>query len=988
MSDMERKVKNYVKKKSNQKLRISLFEKLKEIRRDKGESHLSNYISASDIFNNKRRVLKRQKSAENTQKLFVNNKNEDHNIAEKIEFTSYFEKMKEDGSLTEPLDLDKFIENSSDSKNTTSRPKLPKFAEVEPKVSEIVKNKLKPIIVERSDEIISLRSKLPIMNQEFDILQDVRDNACTVVSGSTGSGKTTQIPQFLYEAGYSEFGMIGITQPRRVAATTLCSRVAYEMGDHGRKVGYQIRYDSKIDNETKIKFMTDGILIQEMKNDFMLRKYSVIIIDEAHERSVYTDILVSLLTRVVAKRAKESSPLKLIIMSATLFLDEFVDNEKLFAEKPAVISIESRLHKTTIHYTKSTPDNHLECAAKKVLKIHNNMPHGSILVFLIDKKEIKDFVDNLSAKNIPELLVLPLYSLLDPEKQAKVFFNYEKNQRVVIAATNIAETSITIPNIKYVVDCGKAKNKIFNRTTGASAYQVTWISKASAIQRAGRAGRMSDGHVYRLYSLALFGTMAEFTMPEILKVPLEQIVLQLKCIGVHKIKNFPFITPPRFDAIDSAERILMSLGFLQLKLDTKTKLEVFIATTDGRLISELPIIPKFSRVILTTIQRFKPNILQYILMIVSCLSVTEYFTSEEARTNFYEKYIHSDPNYLILGDIFVYLKIFGILSFDISFVEKSNLRKNVPKEIFKQYSQLIDLVNQIWPEICLKDNLKIEPPSRTELNNILKCLISASVDTTAASIKAINRHKVISNDQMQINRTKGMNKFYQPITCVENDSDSQNQFFLIHSKSIIAKLRPQFLIYQSSMLINGSNYLIDCTPVTPELLADSLPQFVNHDPANSNSSTASLESQMANDLSIESFYHNGRVTALKCVSFGPLKWPIGEVNVVLGDGFCSILRFAMHLLQLDVFSIPNCEREELIKNRMYPLDCLRVKLYQKYPYSLQMINKMIENDVFNKTSLEKALESDKFFLYHEFVSWFDPEIHEKIFENWNNIQLL
>ncbi|MES1903111.1 MAG: hypothetical protein MHPSP_002555, partial [Paramarteilia canceri] len=254
------------------------------------------------------------------------------------------------------------------------------------------------------------------------------------------------------------YGMIGITEPRRVAATNIASRVIEELNQKKFDlVGYQIRNESTVSKESKIKFMTDGILIQEMKSDFMLNKYSVLIIDEAHERSVFTDILIGLLSRVAMSRRMTSKPLRIIIMSATLYIDEFVKNKQLFPEfEPPVIKIESRQYKVNIHQAKKTPDDYISAAYNKVIKIHKNLPIGTILVFLASRKEVTELVEMLkNSEYFQKMEVLPFYSVLDSREQAKVFQRVDYSsysKQICVVSTNLAETSITIPDVKYVVD--------------------------------------------------------------------------------------------------------------------------------------------------------------------------------------------------------------------------------------------------------------------------------------------------------------------------------------------------------------------------------------------------------------------------------------------------------------------------------------------------------------------------------------------------------
>lgn len=383
------------------------------------------------------------------------------------------------------------------------------------------------ITVDRPENIQNDRLKLPILSEEHNIMEQIMYNPVVIICGETGSGKTTQVPQFLYEAGYAVNNkMIGITEPRRVAAISMAKRVGYELNLTDNEVSYQIRFEGNVTDKTKIKFMTDGILMKEIEKDFILSKYSAIIIDEAHERSLYSDILIGFLSRIVQLRNKQGDPLKLIIMSATLRVEDFTQNSRLFKNPPPVVKIESRQYPVSIHFNKFTNPNYLQEAFKKVCKIHTTLPSGGILVFVTGRKEVlalcrmlknkfpfkdeKTIEQNSEIKSetesvpdvrkkfdldqysiIPDenerivddfdlsdneindsdneeelsdiecavtdepLYCLPLYSMLPNSEQALVFQNPPDNCRLCVVATNVAETSITIPKIKYVIDTGK-----------------------------------------------------------------------------------------------------------------------------------------------------------------------------------------------------------------------------------------------------------------------------------------------------------------------------------------------------------------------------------------------------------------------------------------------------------------------------------------------------------------------------------------------------
>lgn len=250
--------------------------------------------------------------------------------------------------------------------------------------------------VNRDVEIQAARLKLPILAEEQQIMETINENSIIIIAGETGSGKTTQIPQFLYESGYAQKQLIGITEPRRVAAIAMSKRVAREMNLSEREVSYLIRFEGNVTDATRIKFMTDGVLLKEIESDFLLHKYSVIILDEAHERSAYTDILVGLLSRIVPLRLKRGNPLKLIIMSATLRVEDFTNNARLFKNPPALLKVEARQFPVTIHFQNQTPENYIEEAFRKTVKIHSKLPEGGILIFVTGQQEVNLLVRNLN----------------------------------------------------------------------------------------------------------------------------------------------------------------------------------------------------------------------------------------------------------------------------------------------------------------------------------------------------------------------------------------------------------------------------------------------------------------------------------------------------------------------------------------------------------------------------------------------------------------
>ncbi|KAF1835235.1 P-loop containing nucleoside triphosphate hydrolase protein [Decorospora gaudefroyi] len=554
--------------------------------------------------------------------------------------------------------------------------------------------------VERSPEIQESRMQLPIVAEEQKIMEAIHNNDVVVVWGATGSGKTTQVPQFLLESGYGAAdgptpGMIGITQPRRVAAVSMSKRVGDELGDQNSKVAYQIRFDTSTNAKTAIKFMTDGVLLREITQDFVLTKYSAIVIDEAHERSVNTDILIGMLSRIVdlraemAKKDAKNKPLKLIIMSATLRISDFTENKRLFrSEPPPLIKAEGRQYNVVNHFARRTQRDYVEEMYRKVCKGHRKLPKGGMLVFLTGQNEISQLAKRLKQafsstqgqevkagkvvvspaeaplevedielgpqseargyqdddgsdsegsmimgldeqddkefeiedenpeESVMNVHVLPLYSQLPTNQQLRVFESPPDGSRLIVLATNVAETSLTIPGIRYVFDCGRAKEKKYDLITGVQSFEVGWISKASANQRSGRAGRTGPGHCYRLYSSAVFERdFEEYAAPEISRTPLEGVVLQLKSMGA-PVVNFPFPTPPNRESLQKAEKLLSYLG--ALSSDGKvTKL--------GHELSLYPLNPRFARMVAMGVAQ---NLTAETIALVAALSVPELIIPE------------------------------------------------------------------------------------------------------------------------------------------------------------------------------------------------------------------------------------------------------------------------------------------------------------------------------------------------------------------------
>lgn len=496
------------------------------------------------------------------------------------------------------------------------------------------------------------RKSLPIASVEKRLVEEVRNNDTLIIVGETGSGKTTQLPQFLYDGGLCQDGkVIGITQPRRVAAVTVAKRVAEECNDHiGKKVGYSIRFDDSTSNATRIKYMTDGLLLREALLDPLLSKYSVIVVDEAHERTVHTDVLLGLLKKVQHSRANTNkngktllghsqnvtikecqgircAPLKLIIMSASLDAKCFSD---YFGGAKAV-HIQGRQYPVDILYTYQPESDYMDATLVTIFQIHLEEGPGDILAFLTGQEEIESLerLIHERARLFPpessKICVTPIYSSLPSEQQMNAFKPAPAGTRKVVLATNIAETSVTIPGIKYVIDPGMVKARAYNPVTGMESLIIIPVSKAQALQRSGRAGREGPGKCFRLFQESEFDKLVDSTVPEIKRCNLSNVVLQLKALGIDDIIGFDFMEKPSRTAILKSLEQLILLG--ALTDDYK------LSDPVGHQMARLPLDPMYSKSLIVS-SKFK--CLEEMLIVVSMLSVESIFFSvreklEEAR---------------------------------------------------------------------------------------------------------------------------------------------------------------------------------------------------------------------------------------------------------------------------------------------------------------------------------------------------------------------
>ena len=497
--------------------------------------------------------------------------------------------------------------------------------------------------------IFEKRRELPVWDYFEEFQSMVREHQVTVLVGETGSGKTTQIPQWCTELGLSN-RHVACTQPRRVAAMSVAQRVADEMDVKlGNEVGYSVRFEDCSSNRTILKYLTDGMLLMETMTDPLLDSYGVVILDEAHERTLATDILMGLLKQIAKKRRD----LRIIVMSATLDAGKF----QTYFDKASLFSIPGRTHPVEIFYTPEPEKDYLEAAIRTVVQIHTcEQEKGDILLFLTGQEEIEEAckklrkeVENLGS-DVGELKMIPLYSTLPPVLQQKIFEEAPPNKdgkigRKCIVSTNIAETSLTIDGVVFVIDPGFSKQKVYNSRIRVESLLVSAISKDIAQQRAGRAGRTRPGKCFRLYTEKAYqDEMQENTYPEILRSNLGTVVLQLKKLGIGDLVHFDFVDPPSSETLMCALELLNYLG----ALDDECNL-----TQLGSIMAEFPLDPQLSKMLINSAHF---NCSNEILNITAMLSGAQVFQwpvdQKKAADDAKKRFAHNDGDHLTLLNVY------------------------------------------------------------------------------------------------------------------------------------------------------------------------------------------------------------------------------------------------------------------------------------------------------------------------------------------------
>ena len=463
-------------------------------------------------------------------------------------------------------------------------------------------------------ENIQFPEELPVSGKANEIEELLKKQEVLVIAGDTGSGKTTQIPKICLNAGLGRKGLIGHTQPRRLATVSVANRIAEELNiDVGQGVGYQIRFNETISDSTYLKLMTDGVLLAEIPNDRFLNKYDVIIIDEAHERSLNIDFLLGYLKQLLVKRPE----LKLIITSATIDVEQF---SKYFANAP-IVSVSGRTFPVNVCYqpldkTREDTQDHQQTEAiidslNSIVKKdqERNEISGDVLVFLSSEREIRETATVLRKRKLPHTEVLPLYSRLRQSEQIKIFQTH--SGRRVVLATNVAETSITVPGIKYVIDTGFARVSRYSIQSKIQRLPIEPVSRSSADQRKGRCGRVSAGICIRLFSEQDYLSRAEYTDPEIKRTNLASVILRMLYLRLGDIDQFPFIDAPEKKAINDGLKLLTELNAITQKR---------ALTQIGKQMARLPLDPKLARMLVVASSL---DCLREVLIIVSALSIQD-----------------------------------------------------------------------------------------------------------------------------------------------------------------------------------------------------------------------------------------------------------------------------------------------------------------------------------------------------------------------------
>ena len=1101
--DTKQKMSKSKKKRMIKKEKYMSIKKMENINRQNilnslEQHNKSNAKLASELISIKNLGQKRKREKQNNKEHNKDNNNNNEKNINKNEINDNNEEM----SMSSSSSDEEEITNTKENNNTANKPQslingmtpqefLNKLLEEKrhqrelEELSEInqyllgnnnlyIPSKNSSIVIERTPQIIEQRSKLPIISQEHDIMYSINNSLVTIICGETGSGKSTQIPQFLYEKGYTkEIGKIAITQPRRVAARSLAFRLREEMNmTQGLTIGYQVRYENEnVGKNTEIKFVTDGILLKELENDSLLSEYSVIIIDEAHERTINSDLLIGFISQILKiryimwkrkmkynytndnkKEEKYALPLRLIIMSATLRVSEFSEN-KIFSGllKPRVVEISSRQYPVHIYHSKKTENDYINEAFKYCCKIHSRLPEGNVIVFLTGKREILDLCKKLKdefsginniienepeiknkdnyniieekkdendnkndeikteakkeeekiveeidknenniiqedKKNYSPVVVLPLYSSMEPDEQMKIYQEH-KGKRMIVVSTNVAETSLTIPGVRYVIDSGRVKKRIYKSGLSFSTFKIEWISQASSNQRSGRAGRTCEGYCYRLYSNGLYVKMDKFTEPQISTSPLSQVILTLKSMKVKNIYSFPFITKPKLFFIDKSLEHLVNVGAVdipdieninkinrimnmlkdneniekdEISEDLEQRKDSTTITEIGKLMAKFPVEPKLGKILIMA-NNF--DLLEYAILIVAILSIENLidFTSLNMSKKEYKEILKELNAYNNLSDILTYMSLVILI------LKGKNKKININS---KKITELKNLSNQLI-SLCkynFKKNIKkiseITLPSNNQEILLLQIILSSFIDNIA-------RKRVLFDsvgNEIKINVSKSNKKDEQIIKkkivyeCNENNKECK-----IYNYSTISETLPEYLIYTEIISENNNNFLHLNSCFNTDWLYNLGGNLVK----------TSLS------LNIKEPYYNKKTDSIYClvdIIYGYKRWEINNIAVEMSsDEPKFYYYFARFLLEGEIIDELKKYKKMLNSNP----NIITNKVSDMYIKVSKLIIALKGNKICCKEDLENKLKKDKNFLKDVLILWYDnPSIKKIIREKW------
>lgn len=564
------------------------------------------------------------------------------------------------------------------------------------------------------------RKTLPVTLQKDKLCALINKHQTLIIIGETGSGKTTQIPQIVYENILQPDEDVVVTQPRRVAAISLAERVSFEVNTEiGDIVGYRVRFIDKTNQFTKIKFMTDGMLLRTAILEKSLLAYGCIILDEAHERTVNTDLLFGIVKKVQQNRKYSSHPLKVIVMSATMNADLFAD----YFDNAQIVYLQGRLHDIKTFHAKKDVEDYFHDTFVTIFQLHKEAPERhDFLVFLTGQEEIENMAlaiehinQDPALRKYPVIKVRTLYASLPTNEQLKVFMPLERNEyaRKIILSTNIAETSVTLTGIKYVIDCGKVKVRCFHPETSMDALKIENISQGQAEQRAGRAGRESDGYCYRIYSKKQYDEMTKDAVPEIQRCNLGNVVLEILAMHMDPY-TFDFINKPSTDAIDQAYKMLETLGATKNNVLTET----------GHKMTKFPLDPRYSKIILSSVNY---GCLEDIVNIVSILSTDSIFVSslsEKKKKQAEDAHIKFKSS---ISDHIMLLKTFR------SYRKIKDSKSSWCDENFLNFRNLeyADCAREQILDICRYLNLPIGQSCGESFDPIRKCLLTGFFENLA-----------------------------------------------------------------------------------------------------------------------------------------------------------------------------------------------------------------------------------------------------------------